>query len=439
MDDLDDLIDVLCSRGFSTKDLQSFRARTAQEAIDQHLPEKGVFSEEDGWIESSVEIPLPKTKAKNTSEAAAPTFRVNGVHHRKLTAVIRGAAEEAHFAERLHWFPHKLFWQPPPPSTSTDPPAPGAADANDNSPPPIRVYTDSYNSDAMLREAEKLRARPRSPADGDHVEYVIASILLWSDSTHLTSFGSAALWPIYLYLGNLSKYIRGMPTEFAAHHLAYIPSLPDNFKDYYKEVHRSTPSTDVLTFCKRELMQQIWLLLLDDEFLDAYENGILVTCGDGVVRRIFPRIFTYSADYPEKILLTALKPLSKHPCPRCLVTHDELCEAGMPHDVDRRAGNGRFDSPGLRRDILRARKLVFNKGYALSSKRLKKYLDSGSLNPIQAAFSSRLARFGVNFYDLFVPDLMHEFELGVWKGTFTHLLRLLAAQGDDALQEFNRR
>ncbi|OSC97745.1 hypothetical protein PYCCODRAFT_1439845 [Trametes coccinea BRFM310] len=34
---------------------------------------------------------------------------------------------------------------------------------------------------------------------------------------------------------------------------------------------------------------------------------------------------------------------------------------------------------------------------------------------------------------------MHEFELGVWKNTFIHLLRLLAAQGAKTVQEFNRR
>jgi hypothetical protein len=47
-------------------------------------------------------------------------------------------------------------------------------------------------------------------------------------------------------------------------------------------------------------MQQVWLLLLDDDFVDAYAHGILLTCGDGVKRRIFPRFFTYAADYPEK-------------------------------------------------------------------------------------------------------------------------------------------
>lgn len=40
--------------------------------------------------------------------------------------------------------------------------------------------------------------------------------------------------------------------------------------------------------------------MLDDEFLEAYKHGLVVTCYDGVRRRVYPRIFIYSADYPEK-------------------------------------------------------------------------------------------------------------------------------------------
>jgi len=40
---------------------------------------------------------------------------------------------------------------------------------------------------------------------------------------------------------------------------------------------------------------------------------------------------------------------------------------------------------------------------------------------------------------MFVPDLLHEFELGVWKGTFAHLMRLLYATGTDAIQLLNQR
>jgi hypothetical protein len=56
----------------------------------------------------------------------------------------------------------------------------------------------------------------------------------------------------------------------------------------------------MLAHLKRELFHEIWNLLLDDEFMDAYENGMVIDCVDGITRRVFPRIFTYSADLPEK-------------------------------------------------------------------------------------------------------------------------------------------
>jgi hypothetical protein len=40
---------------------------------------------------------------------------------------------------------------------------------------------------------------------------------------------------------------------------------------------------------------------------------------------------------------------------------------------------------------------------------------------------------------MLVVDLMHEFELGVWKMMFTHLLRILVAYGHDVVVELNTR
>ena len=86
------------------------------------------------------------------------------------------------------------------------------------------------------------------------------------------------------------------------HHtnLTLLWQLPDSIKQDYARVHNTNPSPDVLKFCKRELYQQVWKLLLDPEFCEAYKNGFVIQCGDGVTRRLFPRFFTYSADYPEK-------------------------------------------------------------------------------------------------------------------------------------------
>ncbi|KAI0070813.1 hypothetical protein K474DRAFT_1776565 [Panus rudis PR-1116 ss-1] len=62
-----------------------------------------------------------------------------------------------------------------------------------------------------------------------------------------------------------------------------------------------------------------------------------------------------------------------------------------------------------------------------------------SLVPTRSAFSVRLHRFGFNFYSLLAPDLMHDFELGTWRDTLKHILRILHAAGNDCIQEFNER
>ena len=59
-------------------------------------------------------------------------------------------------------------------------------------------------------------------------------------------------------------------------------------------------NSSLITFCRRELIHACWSLLLDEKFCDAYAHGTLITFPDGIVRRVYPRIFTYSADYPEK-------------------------------------------------------------------------------------------------------------------------------------------
>ncbi|KAI0720621.1 hypothetical protein C8T65DRAFT_545085, partial [Cerioporus squamosus] len=462
--DFNDLVAVLRSDGFQVDDLKDFTAKKAEKLLDDWAGNtSGVFSKEDGWHTASVLIPLPKVKGPAQKEENAPQVEVQGIIHRRLLDIITGVVTDTTpTAHRHHWIPHIRYWIPDTPSqrrssscasaspapsdSQRAPPSPMSgvsadADASLHSPPsPIRIWTDCYNSDAMLDEDAKIRRMPRVLGDDPSVEYAVLPLLLWSDETHLSSFGSAYLWPIYLYFGSLSKYVRGRPTEFAAHHLAYIPQLPDTVKDEYQRAHNKFPDADTLTFCKRELYNQIWHLLLDPEFCKAYKEGLLLQCGDGVLRRLFPRFFTYSADYPEKVLIAALKPLARCLCPRCLTEKTEVSEAGTAADEERRTSKRRADDAATHSKIRRARELIF-KGYSLSSKRVKKLLEPQSLNPIRSAFSTLLSDQGLDVYKLLAPDLMHEFELGVWKNTFAHLMRILEAPGvsGEIVQEFNDR
>ena len=87
----------------------------------------------------------------------------------------------------------------------------------------MRIYDELYTSEAF--EAEYVKLQKQLPEPGCKLEKVIAGLMFWSDSTSLTNFGSATVWPIYMYFGNLSKYVRAKPTSGACHHLAYIPSV----------------------------------------------------------------------------------------------------------------------------------------------------------------------------------------------------------------------
>lgn len=58
---------------------------------------------------------------------------------------------------------------------------------------------------------------------------------------------------------------------------------------------------------------------------------------------------------------------------------------------------------------------------------------------LQNAFSHRLQPLGFNFFDMLVVDLLHEFELGVWKNLFVHLLRILASVNPALLHTLDRR
>lgn len=76
--------------------------------------------------------------------------------------------------------------------------------------------------------------------------------------------------------------------------------FPDSFTDWYRGKFGQDPSDETITHCKRELIHAVWMLILNSAFMMAYQFGVLVCFADQIVRRVFPRLFAYMADYPEK-------------------------------------------------------------------------------------------------------------------------------------------
>lgn len=208
--ELDRLASLLQDPRFDPKDLEGFRAdregKRLDACINSSIDTNTLFSASDGWIKGSITIPL-SCEGQRQKEEQAPRFPVNDVFYRKplevLRSMLQGPAEKY-----LHWFPFQEYWK-------------SGDDAE-----PEWIYSELYNSDKFVHEHQQLNHQLSGIAGPcPRLEAVVVAIMLWSDSTHLTSFGTASLWPIHIFVGNQSKYLRCKTSLLMAEHLAYIPKV----------------------------------------------------------------------------------------------------------------------------------------------------------------------------------------------------------------------
>ncbi|KAF8834372.1 hypothetical protein BDN67DRAFT_992676 [Paxillus ammoniavirescens] len=167
------------------------------------------------------------------------------------------------------------------------------------------------------------------------------------------------------------------------------------------------PNDALLTHCHRELFHVQWHMLLDDEFLEAYEHGIVITCQDKVV------------------LIATIRNLGKCPCPRCLIPKSRVHLLATRLDILERETLSRSDTAQCRAKVISAHKLIYESNYAVDGTCVEELLKDESLIPTLNAFSEKLGHTGFDLFLMLVTDLLHEFELGVWKAIFIHLLRIL--------------
>ena len=194
--------DVLGSTSFKLEDLTGFSARQENKHLDlsEKIELKNPYSQ-DGWVESTVQISVP-TGTRDSNGRGEP-FSIPGLHHRPLVAVMKAALADI-TAHHFHFSPFKRIWKP-------------------SFGPEQRCFDEAYTSDAWIESHNVLQKQPNEA--GCNLEKVVLGLMFWSDSTHLASFGTASVWPLYMYFANLSKYFRGKPDSAAAHHVAYILSV----------------------------------------------------------------------------------------------------------------------------------------------------------------------------------------------------------------------
>lgn len=166
-------------------------------------------AEDAGWRKKTISIEVPFHRR---SKSPGPKqFEVGDFYYRSLIAVLREKLANSEDDQQFHYQPFELQWQP---------------DRANGDGPAERVYGELYTSPAFLEAHNELQDMPGEP--GCTLERVVAAMMFSSDATQLTTFGTAKLWPCYLYFGNESKYRRCKPSCKLCNHVAYFQTVPSS-------------------------------------------------------------------------------------------------------------------------------------------------------------------------------------------------------------------
>ena len=201
--------DVIQAVYFNIDDLGNFNASKQLKRLEDGVtPDSNMAFDRDGWNEAMPEIIIP-TREKQ-QEGKRHVFQVPGLMYRSLTAVIKTTFSEP-IAKSFHFTPFKQIWKSP-------------------SGREQRVFDELYSSDAWNKAHDEIQKQRRT--DDCPLERVIAGLMFWSDSTQLNQFGHTSTWPIYLFFGNLSKYIRASPGSGACYPIAFIPPVKSQLHSF---------------------------------------------------------------------------------------------------------------------------------------------------------------------------------------------------------------
>ncbi|KIL57866.1 hypothetical protein M378DRAFT_87323 [Amanita muscaria Koide BX008] len=218
----------------------------------------------------------------------------------------------------------------------------------------------------------------------------VIPVILSSDRTQITRFGSKTVYPVYMTIGNIPKFIRRKPSYRAQILIAYLPNT--KLKHITNKASRRRTVSNLFHSCMRHILSPL-------ETISA--TGMVVTGGDGVQRRGHPIFALFVGDYPEQVLVTGTK---YGECPKCQIQHDDL---------------GCAFAPLLRRDLPMIQDVLAMAD--INPTRYAAICCEARVKPIYHPFWENLPY--VNIFESIVPDILHQLHQGIVK----HLVSWLVA------------
>ena len=139
---------------------------------DKNQEESEWLDGDIGWKKTTIQICIPFHHC--TQNPGPKEYTVEGFHHCSLIDIIHENVSDPTHHQLLHYELYELHWKPP-------------HKAND-----MRIYGELYTSKSFLTAHHQLQDSPPEPRCT--LPHCIIGLMLWSDATHLATFGTAKLW-----------------------------------------------------------------------------------------------------------------------------------------------------------------------------------------------------------------------------------------------------
>ena len=202
------LMEIIGDPEFHSTDVRGVNWDQINNELGTENDEAEWLDDDAGWTRTSVTISVPYQSRRGfpSEPGACPrNYTVDNFYYRGLVSIIKEKILGLKDAHHFHFEPYEQFWQ-----------------RNDHV-DPIRTQGELYTSPAFINAYQELQDSPAEP--GCDLPRVVVALMFWSDATQLTSFGNAKLWPLYLFIGNESKYRRCKPTCRLCEHVAYFQTV----------------------------------------------------------------------------------------------------------------------------------------------------------------------------------------------------------------------
>jgi hypothetical protein len=192
-----------------------------------------------GWETKEIRVSVPFPR--HAVHPGPREYTVGTLYYCSIVDVIQEKFSNPSDSQHYHYEPFEVFWN------------------SQEGLPGTRIHGEVYTLPAFLEEHHKIQGLAIRDGWCEYPCHVVA-LMFASDVTHLTSFGTAYLWPCYMYFSNESKYRRSQPSCRSCSHIAYFQKVPLHFSSSPScwNSYSCHPSFQTLlkTFCQYTWVQK---------------------------------------------------------------------------------------------------------------------------------------------------------------------------------------